>query len=66
MADRAVVHQQRVEDFLARAEELARFAGGAFDFVSCCPPYQAVAYPSLMPHGPLWRPERASECCPAH
>lgn len=48
MADRAVVHQQRVEDFLARAEELARFAGGAFDFVSCCPPYKAVAYPALM------------------
>ena len=22
--------------------------GGAFDFVSCCPPYQAVAYPALM------------------
>ena len=30
---------QRAEDFLGRAKQVARFAGGAFDFISVCPPY---------------------------
>lgn len=44
----AVVHTGRVEDFLRRASGTPRFAGGAFDFVSCCPPYEAVSYPEVL------------------
>lgn len=38
---------QKAEDFLKRANDLARFAGGAFDFISVCPPYELVSYPEL-------------------
>ena len=42
------VHQQAVDSFLGRAVEVPGFAGGAFDFVSCCPPYREVSYPDLL------------------
>jgi len=44
---RAVTHTTRAEDFLRRAQGSPRFAGGAFDFVSVCPPYLLVSYPEL-------------------
>lgn len=31
----------------ARAQSVPRFAGGAFDFISMCPPYLLVSYPEL-------------------
>lgn len=37
----------QVEDWLRKAIELPRFAGGAFDFISMCPPYLLVSYPEL-------------------
>lgn len=43
----SIVHTTRAEDFLKRAAQLPRFAGGAFDFVSVCPPYEAVSYTEL-------------------
>jgi 16S rRNA (guanine(966)-N(2))-methyltransferase RsmD len=43
----SVVHTCKAEDFLRRARELPRFAGGAFDFISMCPPYLLVSYPEL-------------------
>lgn len=52
----AVVHQDRVEDFLQRARNAPSFAGGAFDFVSVTPPYMDVSYPQiydLLDHSPL-------------
>lgn len=47
LASRAAVHQMKAEDFLARARTTPRFAGGAFDFISVCPPYLLVSYPEL-------------------
>ncbi len=47
LADAAVVHAGRAEDFLRRAANNPRAGGGAFDFVSVCPPYDAVSYPEL-------------------
>lgn len=44
----SVIHTQRVEDFLLKAASMPRFAGGPFDFVSCCPPYLLVSYPDLL------------------
>ncbi|MEW5312951.1 MAG: hypothetical protein WDW38_004548 [Sanguina aurantia] len=44
---RATIHTTKAEDFLRRAIELPRFAGGAFDFISVCPPYLLVSYPEL-------------------
>ncbi len=40
---------QKAEDFLQKALKLpsGRFAGGAFDFVSVCPPYMLVSYEEL-------------------
>ncbi len=38
---------QRAEDFLRTAARLERFAGGAFDFISVCPPYELVDYNEL-------------------
>jgi 16S rRNA (guanine(966)-N(2))-methyltransferase RsmD len=43
----SVVHTTRAEDFLKRAATMPRFAGGAFDFISVCPPYEAVSYTEL-------------------
>ncbi|PSC76281.1 peptide deformylase [Micractinium conductrix] len=43
----AVVHTGKAEDFLRRAASLNRFAGGAFDFMSVCPPYELVDYNEL-------------------
>lgn len=43
----AVVHTGKAEDFLRRAQTLSRFAGGAFDFLSVCPPYELVDYNEL-------------------
>ncbi len=56
LADAAVVHAGRAEDFLRRAAANPRAGGGAFDFVSVCPPYDAVSYPELfqlLAAGPL-------------
>ena len=38
---------QRAEDFLRTAARLERFAGGGFDFISVCPPYELVDYIEL-------------------
>jgi 16S rRNA (guanine(966)-N(2))-methyltransferase RsmD len=46
-SQRAVVHTSKVEAFLQRGRDLPRFAGGAFDFISLCPPYLLVSYPEL-------------------
>jgi len=43
----ATCHTARAEDFLKRATAAPRFAGGAFDFISVCPPYLLVSYPEL-------------------
>jgi 16S rRNA (guanine(966)-N(2))-methyltransferase RsmD len=43
----SIVHTTRAEDFLKRAATVPRFAGGAFDFISVCPPYEAVSYTEL-------------------
>ena len=37
-----------VEAFLAQHKNTARAAGGAFDFISFCPPYYRVSYPELL------------------
>ena len=42
------VHTAKVEQFLAQHKNTARAAGGAFDFVSFCPPYYRVSYPELL------------------
>uniref|UniRef100_A0A383VWY2 Uncharacterized protein n=1 Tax=Tetradesmus obliquus TaxID=3088 RepID=A0A383VWY2_TETOB len=44
---RATCHTTKAEEFLRRAASLPRFAGGAFDFISVCPPYLLVSYPEL-------------------
>ncbi|KAK9824691.1 hypothetical protein WJX72_012442 [[Myrmecia] bisecta] len=44
---KATVHTMKAEDFLRRSAELVRFAGGAFDYISVCPPYLLVSYPEL-------------------
>ena len=41
------VHSTKAEDFLRKSIALPRFAGGAFDFISVCPPYLLVSYPEL-------------------
>jgi 16S rRNA G966 N2-methylase RsmD len=43
----AVVHQEKVEDFLVRSNQTPALVGGAFDFVSVTPPYLLVSYPEL-------------------
>jgi len=43
----SIVHTTRAEDFLKRAATMPRFGGGAFDFISVCPPYEAVSYTEL-------------------
>lgn len=44
---RATCHTSKAEDFLRRANQLPRFAGGPFDIISVCPPYLLVSYPEL-------------------
>ncbi len=44
---KAAVHQMKAETFLEKANATPRFAGGAFDFISMCPPYLLVSYPEL-------------------
>ncbi|KAL3693532.1 hypothetical protein R1sor_007183 [Riccia sorocarpa] len=45
----STIHTSRVEILLQRAADRgAEFIGGAFDFVSVTPPYEAVSYTSLM------------------
>jgi 16S rRNA G966 N2-methylase RsmD len=41
------VHTMRAEEFLEKTVQFPKYAGGAFDFVSLCPPYQLVSYPQL-------------------
>ena len=43
----SIVHTVKAEAFLQKAIDLPRFAGGAFDFISMCPPYLLVSYPEL-------------------
>ncbi|GAX74685.1 hypothetical protein CEUSTIGMA_g2133.t1 [Chlamydomonas eustigma] len=43
----SIVHTIKAEDFLRKAISVPRFAGGAFDFISMCPPYLLVSYPEL-------------------
>jgi len=38
---------QKAESFMERAAGAPTFAGGAFDFISVCPPYLLVSYPQL-------------------
>ena len=45
---RCTTHVAKVETFLERHELSAKAAGGAFDFVSFCPPYYKVSYPDLL------------------
>ena len=42
------VHTAKVETFLAQHSRSAKAVGGAFDFVSFCPPYYRVSYPELL------------------
>lgn len=50
--DMAIVHgNQKAEDFLQKSiksKNTGRFAGGAFDFMSICPPYEAVSYTEVL------------------
>ena len=45
---RTRVHTAKVENFLSQHKNSAKAAGGAFDFVSFCPPYYKVSYPELL------------------
>jgi len=47
MKDSATMHITKAETFLQRAVKTPGFAGGAFDFISVCPPYLLVSYPEL-------------------
>ena len=42
------VHTAKVETFLEQHARSAKAVGGAFDFVSFCPPYYRVSYPDLL------------------
>ena len=44
---KAICHTMKAEEFLQKAVDVPRFAGGAFDFISMCPPYLLVSYPQL-------------------
>jgi 16S rRNA (guanine(966)-N(2))-methyltransferase RsmD len=44
---KAITHTSKAEEFLRRAKDLPMYAGGAFDFISMCPPYLLVSYPEL-------------------
>ena len=42
------MHTAKVENFLSQHKNSAKAAGGAFDFVSFCPPYYKVSYPEVL------------------
>jgi len=44
LADRAIVHTMKAEDYLKRA---SKSQVQPFDFISMCPPYELVSYPEL-------------------
>jgi 16S rRNA (guanine(966)-N(2))-methyltransferase RsmD len=44
----AVAHCASVETFLQRHSKSASGAGGSFNFISFCPPYEKVSYPELL------------------
>ena len=48
VVSKTTVHAASVEAFLAQHKNNARAAGGAFDFISFCPPYYRVSYPELL------------------
>ena len=48
VTSKTTVHTASVEAFLAQHKNTARAAGGAFDFISFCPPYYRVSYPELL------------------
>lgn len=57
---------QRAEEFLSKANSFPRFAGGAFDFISVCPPYMLVSYEELydlLEKSPLLHEVRAAARC---
>ncbi len=41
------MHTARAEEFLEKTVQFPKYAGGAFDFISLCPPYLLVSYPQL-------------------
>ena len=41
-------HTASVQAFMAQHHKNARGVGGAFDFISFCPPYEKVSYPELL------------------
>lgn len=47
MVDQVTIHAGAAEDFLGRALKAPTFAGGPFDFVSACPPYEKVSYAEM-------------------
>ena len=44
----ATAHCASVETFLQRHSKNTSGVGGAFNFVSFCPPYEKVSYPDLL------------------
>ena len=46
--NKATAHCASVETFLQRHSKNASGVGGAFNFVSFCPPYEKVSYPDLL------------------
>lgn len=46
--DSSTVHVTSAESFLQKAGELGgSFMGGAYDYISVCPPYEKVSYPEI-------------------
>ena len=41
-------HTASVQAFMSQHHKNARGVGGAFDFISFCPPYEKVSYPELL------------------
>ena len=48
VGDKTKVHTAKVETFLEQHARSAKAVGGAFDFVSFCPPYYRVSYTDLL------------------
>jgi len=48
LTKQTTIHTASVEAFLTQHHKSARGVGGAFDFISFCPPYEKVSYPELL------------------
>ena len=48
LTKQTTVHTASVQAFLTQHHKSARAVGGAFDFISFCPPYEKVSYPELL------------------